>query len=77
MSVMNNILDEFAVILFHPIFFSERILSFIFTFIHEMLYVPSSVEYFFHWCIRQNIPMFIHVTQISRWCKIINGVIQY
>ena len=21
--------------------------------------------------------MFIHVTQISRWCKIINGVIQY
>ena len=24
-----------------------------------MLYVPSLVEYFYHWCIRQNITMFI------------------
>ena len=41
MSMVNDILDEFTVNLFHPVFFTERILSFIFTFIHKMLYVAS------------------------------------
>ena len=44
MFVMNDILNEFQVCLFHLILMIEGIFIFIFIFIHEMLYVPSYVE---------------------------------